>query len=138
MFQERSLLERLSKEWIGPSRTASEDIAALRSSIARNLQRIFSSRQGTAPAQMDFGVPDPTQIAAAYPDSIADMQGAIRACIEKYEPRLKDVKVSVVEDNEDILTLQYQVTGKLTTSKERVSISFDTHVDSTGHIEIHE
>ncbi len=136
MFRDRTLLERLAQAKTKPARTMVEDPNALLKSVLRNLGRILNSRQGTAPAQMDFGIPAPSEITQAFPDSVDKMQRVIRECIEKYEPRLSNVNVIYVESEHDILTLRFQVNAKVKTSNQHYPVFFDTLVDSTGHIRL--
>lgn len=138
MFQDRTLLERLGSAHGTARRTATEDIGALQRSITRHLARMLNCRQGHAAAQMDYGLPDATEIAQRMPDAITEMERAIRECIEKYEPRLRNIQVSPIEDEDDPLSLRFQITGQLAMSKDRSAVSFDTLVDSTGHIRIHD
>ena len=129
MFRERSLLERLR----GPSAhspTAVDNTGELIRSIVRNLSRILNCRQGHAPAQMDYGIPDATAILSGGADATGEMVRVLRECISKYEPRLKDVKVTAVEDEDDPSTFRFQVSAQLATSKERVPLNLDTLVNS--------
>lgn len=136
MFAERTLLERLSKPTKLGARTLSENTGELVRSILRNLVKLLNSRMGHAPAQMDYGIPEPSEVAHAFPDALGTMQRSIRTSIEKYEPRLTGVNVMHVESEEDQFTLRFQITGQLATSKERVPVCFDTLVDSTGRIKL--
>ncbi|MCC6572574.1 MAG: type VI secretion system baseplate subunit TssE [Planctomycetes bacterium] len=136
MFRDRTLLERLSQARTRPARTMTEDPNALLKSVIRNLARILNSRQGQAPAQMDFGIPAPSEITQAFPDSVDRMQRIIRRCIEKYEPRLHSVNVIYVENEDDQLTLRFQVTAKVQASQQQHSVFFDTLVNSTGHVNL--
>ncbi len=136
MFREGSLFERLMRPDPG-QRTMQEDTNALMRSILHNLQQILNTRQGSAAAQMELGILTPTEIAYNFPDSITQVQRAIRECIEKYEPRLTAVEVSYIEDSDDPLSLRFQITGKLATSKYQTMMSFDTVVDSAGQINLH-
>ena len=137
MFRDRSLLERLRNPG-EHSPTAVEDTGELIRSIIRNLHRILNCRQGHAPAQMDYGIPDATAIVSSGPDAAGEMSRVLRECIAKYEPRLKDVKVTAVEDDDDPLSLRFQISAQLATTRERIPLSLDTLVDASGQIEIHE
>jgi type VI secretion system protein len=138
MFSERSLLERLARPRTLGVRTLSENTAELVRSILRHLQRMLNSRQGHAPAQMDYGITEPSEVVHNFPEAVGRMQRAIRACIEKYEPRLNSVTVTHVEDEDDLFTLRFQITAQLATSKEKAQVSFDTLMDSGGRIQIKE
>ena len=134
-FNERTLLERLARGG-KQARTLSEDTNALIKSILRNLQKILNARQGHAPAQLDFGIPAPSEITTNFPESIPMMQKIIRDSIEKYEPRLTSVNVVHVESEDDVLSLRFQITGKLSLGQSHSPVLFDTLVDGSGHIKL--
>ncbi len=106
-------------------------------SILKNLQRLLNTRLGHAPAQMDLGMPAPSEIVQAAPDAVGLVQKNLRACIEKYEPRLSSVEITRVESDQDVLTLRFQVTGRITGARDGRSFSFETMVDPRGHIKLH-
>jgi type VI secretion system protein len=135
VFQERTLLERLRKPAQGPQ-TMHEDAGALMRSILRNMNRILNSRAGQFPAQPDYGIPSPSEIAHAYPDSVKVVQRRMRECIEKYEPRLKDVQVTQIESDEQKLALRFQIAARLATTTEQRQVKFDTVIEASGHIEM--
>ncbi|MFO0983704.1 MAG: type VI secretion system baseplate subunit TssE [Planctomycetota bacterium] len=136
MFRERTLLERLAKPRSAFRHTLSENTHEATRSILRHLQKMLNSRQGHAPAQLDYGIPDPSEVAHSFPDAINQMQRAIRICIEKYEPRLTQVSIAHIETELDVLSLRYQITGQITASTERTAITFDTVVDASGRIQV--
>jgi type VI secretion system protein len=135
-FEERTLLERLARGGKGQVRTLTEDTNAIVRSILRNLQKILNTRQGHAPAQLDFGIPAPSDITTNFPESIPMMQKIIRDSIEKYEPRLTGVNVVHVESEHDVLSLRFQITARLATAQSHAPVFFDTLVNSSGHIKL--
>lgn len=136
MPDSRSLLERLSKPKAA-SPTMVENSQELTRSIIKNLQRILNTRLGQAPAQMDLGMPAPSDIVLAAPDAVGLVQKNLRICIEKYEPRLSTLDITRVESEHDVLTLRFQVTGRIASSKDGRSISFETLVDPRGQFKLH-
>lgn len=136
MFQKRTLFERLKNPEGTTARTLEEDTTAQLGSILRNLMRILNARVGQAPAQMDFGIPSPSEIAQGYPESLATMQKTIRQCIEHYEPRLRDVQVMRIESDDLKLAVRFQVTARLATSKDGRQVSFSTLMDPSGHVNL--
>ena len=135
MASERSLLERLSRPK-GLGRSAVENTAEMTRSVLRNLQRLFNTRVGHAPAQMDLGVPCPSDITSASPNAVGIMLRTLKECIQKYEPRLKDVEIAHIVGDDDVLTLRFQVTARIVTSRTGASINFDTVVDPAGHVRL--
>lgn len=136
MFQDRTLFERLRNPAGKGSQTLQEDAVALLQSILRNLNRILNSRSGQAPAQLDFGIPSPSEVALAYPESIKTVQKIIRQCIERYEPRLTEVQVTQIESDDHRLAVRFQITARLATTAEQRQVSFDTLIDPAGRIEM--
>lgn len=136
MGDERTLLERLSNPSAGGAPTMAENTQELVRSILRNLQRILNTRTDHAAAQMDLGTPAPCEMAMLNRDGLGSVTRALRLCIEKYEPRLAGVDVTYVKGEEDVLTLRFQVTARVATSRNGATISFDTLVNSTGQIKI--
>jgi type VI secretion system protein len=136
VFQKRTLFERLSNPEGTAVYTLQEDPKALMQSILRNLARILNSRTGQAPAHMDYGIPSPSEIAQGYPESLTTMQKTIRKCIERYEPRLKDVQVLPIEGEHRSLAVRFQITARLATTKDARQVSFDTLMDPAGHVNL--
>ena len=131
-----SLFDRLNRPKGGAARTASDGTPGQIRSILKHLQRMLNSRVGHAPAQMDYGIPDPGEVAHNYSDAINQIQKSIKACVEKYEPRLTAVNVMHVVATDDILTLRFQITGQVANTKERIPVLFDTLVDPSGRIKL--
>lgn len=136
MFQKRTLFERLRSPEGTTARTLQEDTGAQMQSILRNLMRILNARSGQAPAQMDFGIPSPSDIATGYPESLNTLQKTIRQCIERYEPRLKDVQVLKIDSDDVRLAVRFHVTARLATVKDGRQVSFDTLMDPSGHVNL--
>lgn len=136
MSSERSILERLAKPGTRGLRTLNENTHEITRSVLRNLQHILNTRLGDAPAQPDLGMPSPSEITQAAPDAINLVMKNLRACIEKYEPRLSSIDIAHVEAGDEILTLRFQVTARLIVTKDGATISFDTVVNPGGHIRL--
>jgi type VI secretion system protein len=133
MSVDRTLLERLARPRDGGERSVSRGGPGLVRSVVRNLQRILNSRVGSAPAQPDLGMPAPSDIAQAAPDAVNLVMQNLRACIEKYEPRLTSVEIAHVEAGDDVLCLRFQVTGRLV---DGTTLSLDTLVNPNGRIQL--
>lgn len=136
MPRERSLLERLRDPEPGAARTIHENTGRLAESVIANLRRLLNSRQGIAPIQADYGIPDLCDVIHNFPEATAGMRKAIKAAIEKYEPRLKRVTVKHVEAPDDVFALRFEITAELVTEEERASIWIETRIDSTGEVDV--
>lgn len=136
MSRERTLLERLARPDVARDRTAREDPAEILQSVLANLQRILNSRLGHAPAQPDLGMPAPSDIVRTGPEAAEWIADTLKSCIEKYEPRLADVRVAPVEREDQGLTLHFQVNARLDAARDPLPVSFDTTVDPAGRIRV--
>jgi type VI secretion system protein len=132
---DRSILERLNRPRNTATRTATENATELRRSVLRNLANLLNTRTGSAPAQMDLGMPAPSEITHSTPNAVNLMLRNLRACIEKYEPRLRDVEITHVESPEEVLSLRFQVTARIA-NRDGVTVSFDTVVNPGGHVKV--
>ena len=111
-MQTFTLLERLAEPSRIAQRTVRSDSAAQLVSISHNLERIFNTRVGSAQAQMDLGLPPPNELIPYWPESSADLQRALETCIEKYEPRLTQVRVVPLPIDAERLELRFRITAR--------------------------
>ncbi len=134
-MREERLLERLQTWEREPTRRGKEDPRRTVDSVMRHLQRILNTKQGNVPIAEDYGVPDFSDFLNAMPRSVSDMEKTIRLAIQKYEPRLTSVRVSFIPQEEDRLSLRFQIIAKLSTES-RTQVYIETIVDSDGKISI--
>jgi type VI secretion system protein len=62
-------------------------------SILDNLNRLFNTRRGAIDHLPDYGLPDITQVYRDLPYSVEGLRQSIKAAVERYEPRLRRVRV---------------------------------------------
>ncbi len=105
-------------------------------SVLRHLQRILNTRKGHALIAEDYGIPDYTNLLHADAESVKDLERSIRQTIQKYEPRLQAVRVSLIPPDEDLLSLRFQIVARLTTDRETVPILFESVLESDGRMSI--
>jgi type VI secretion system protein len=105
MAREQTLLDRIGSlnkgKELSRSQSASEDLEALMESVRASLKRLLNARHGMCEAQPDYGLPALNDLAAGGGEHVDRVKKAIETAVQKYEPRLKRVRVSPVE-NEDI------------------------------------
>ncbi|CCP08556.1 type VI secretion system baseplate subunit TssE [Erwinia amylovora] len=93
-----SLYEILTGNFIGdlPLELISEEDQVILS-VLDQIQRIMNSRAGTLSHLPDYGLPDMTQILQGMPGTAQQLMRVLSAVLLKYEPRLKSIKVSMLE-----------------------------------------
>jgi len=134
MAREGSLLERLRSPEPDSSRTIRENTGRLADSVMDNLRRLLNSLHGNAPIRADYGIPPIVDLLHDFPDAIGGMRKAIKATIEKHEPRLRRVNVRHVESPDDPLGLHFEISAELVTEDEKATVQFSTRIDGLGHV----
>jgi type VI secretion system protein len=123
---ERTLLERLRGASSGAQRMDRD--AALRDSIRVNLERVLNSRQDLSAACPEYGLPELTAILRSLPEARSDIERAIQRCVETFEPRLTGVRVTYVDDPQQVLRAFFRITAFVVTEAGRAPVRFDTEV----------
>ncbi len=133
----RRLFERLFDRGSEGIRRGGSDLDAVIASVTESLRRILNSGRGDASTDGRYGLPDLRGLARNMPRSTNDMIDAIREAIERYEPRLKRVRVKNTTDP-DASRLHFEITAELNDdeSDERRPIKFDTRMERSGRVDI--
>ncbi|HEV2613167.1 MAG TPA: type VI secretion system baseplate subunit TssE [Gammaproteobacteria bacterium] len=64
------------------------------SSIREHLSRLLNARQGSLKHLPDYGLPDLGEIYQKIPESLQQLKQAILNLISRYEPRLRNSKIT--------------------------------------------
>jgi len=81
-------------------------------SVLDNMQRILNCRAGTLAHLPDYGLPDMTKILQGMPGTAHQLMGTLSAVLLKYEPRLKSIKVVMLEQTQ-LGELRYAIDAEL-------------------------
>ena len=135
-MQEERLLRRIRSWERDPQRRAREDPHRIIDSVREHLQKILNTRQGSAMIGEDYGLPDFVEMLRDYPDSLRDFERSIRSTIQSYEPRLTMVRVRLMTNEEDPLTLRFQVSAKLVSPDRKTAVVLESSVDQDGKVSI--
>ena len=133
---ESRLLERLKRfEKSSASGVASQSTLEVHS-IVEHLRRLLNTRVGSASIATDYGIPDLTNvIGSEFSQMVADLKQSIQQAIMKYEPRLKDVKILVESDKDNMFSLKFKAQGHIVGGDNR-PIVFETVISTDGKIDI--
>jgi type VI secretion system protein len=102
-------------------------------SIMDHLNRLFNTREGSLPHLKDYGLPDISEIYRKMPHGIEELQKAIKRTVEKYEPRLRKVKVTPRDTDPKDFKLVFILSGELA---EGGLVRFQTTFTSMGNSSI--
>lgn len=122
----RGLLHRLGQRTRPRGSDPSADVAA-------HLHSLLNTRAGSAPGCMAFGMVDFTDLIHSLPKGIPTLAASIRSTILAYEPRLKNVSVRHVPDD-DVQRLKFEITAQLADG--RTTVRFRTEVSGTGQVTV--
>lgn len=137
MSRERSILERLADPRPDAERTTRQDDTKLVSSVLQHLGKMLNTRRGNAPIAPDYGIPDLADMVHSFPESIRIMEQAIRTTIEKYEPRLANIRVKHMGMEDEIFALHFEVTAQLSSpGSNKKSVWFETKVANNGEVTV--
>ena len=146
MAREQTLLDRMAARGErGRARyqaSATEDLDALMESVRRHLARLLNARHGMCEAVPDYGLPALADLVVGSGDYVQRVQEAIKTAVEKYEPRLRRVRVSRVaddaDDKEQHRTLTFRIDAVLISQSGDHRVWYQTAVAGTGEFEVSE
>lgn len=106
-------------------------------SIVDHLRRLLNSRQGTTQINPYYGMPDFSDLRAEIPDSAEEIESMITDVINRFEPRLSQVSVRYMYQDEH-KSLHFQIYGVIESNSKTSSIYLESSVDTFGKMAIHE
>lgn len=110
-----------------------DEASALRKSIQDHLVRLLNARQGVLPHLPDYGLPDLTAAYQEMPYSINSLGDSVRDVILRYEPRLKNVKVSPYPVAKGDFVVHFQISAQLVNGEK---LRFQTYFLSGGYASV--
>ena len=140
MPREQTLLERIAAREEGPGRRfeakATEDLDALMDSVGTHLVRLLNARQGMSEAQLDYGLPALTDLTVGVDDYVQKVREAIQVAIEKYEPRLRRARVTLIADEDDQRSLAFRVDAVLVSRTGEHRVWYETSLEGDGQFDV--
>jgi type VI secretion system protein len=132
------LLERIRRAEDDPEHRGAPDPARVVGSILHHLRKLLNTRQGNVLIAGDYGIPDFTDLATTFtPESLGELGGAIARVIEKYEPRLAQLRVTPEPEGLELLELHFRIRATLTMNDGRkVPVAFRTVVAPDGKVAV--
>ncbi|MBI4716422.1 MAG: type VI secretion system baseplate subunit TssE [Planctomycetes bacterium] len=141
MPRERTLLERIARREGGETRrdgSTAEDLNALMDSVRNNITHVLNSRQGMSECVPDYGLPAMSDMVAGHEDYVRQVQDAVRLAVEKYEPRLRRVRVSRLSDEEHAHTLAFRIDAVLPSRSGEHRVWYQTEITGAGQFFVYD
>ncbi len=142
MRREETFLERIAD--MGGRRlgryqpTTAEDIESLMESVRQHLAALLNARHGMSEALPDYGLPSLVDLVAGTGDHVRGIQEAIQTTIEKYEPRLRRVRVTHESESEQGSAQKpiFRIEGILVGRSGEHRVWYRTEVGRTGEFAV--
>ena len=103
------LLERLSQETTRPPEEPTGGLLSIR----RHLELLLNCRLDSCRSAPDLGISDFNASHLAAHDLHEQIAEAIRGCLQRYEPRLQQTRVSPSANTEEPLQLAFHIAGEI-------------------------
>jgi len=144
----RSVLDRLAHSGEPEPRNWHESVRALKNAVLRDIEWLLNTRRIIDPAGeelpelyqsvFNYGLPDLTSLSTDSATARKQLLRHVEACIEQFEPRLSDVRVSeAVIEGEGGRRVHFMVEGLLRLHPDPEPISFDTVLETgTGSFSV--
>ena len=131
------LLERVLEDGTAAGRRRAADPDAVLASIIESLRRILNSGCGDASIDGRYGLPDLRGLVRAMPQSADGMKEAIKEAVERYEPRLKRVRVKRIDDP-DSHRVHFEIVAELNDEEDADArhLKFNTRLERNGRLEV--
>lgn len=110
----------------------------LENDITEHLVDILNTRMGSARTIPDYGLMEVSEVIHDFPDAIAMIQRSLKACIQIYEPRLKNVQVRHVKgESLAQMVLEFEITGQFQLPDgRRQSLRVGASLDGSGNVRL--
>lgn len=102
-------------------------------SIISNLDRLMNTRRGALSHLTEYGLPDISDVYRDMPGSINELQQAIAAAVETYEPRLQHVRVEHQATDRYSMQLVFLLTAETLTG-ERIRFKTTFSSEEEAHV----
>jgi type VI secretion system protein len=130
-----TLLTRIRRPELAAARRQVSD-QEVRDSVLDHLRLMCTTRLGTMITSPTFGVPDLSEIAHAFPDAITVLTKALKQSIADHEPRLKNVVIRHVPNEDAVLTLRFEISGTVMNGDQKASVKFETTIDDKRAVRV--
>lgn len=135
MFDER-LLERIRNLESNPDTRVERSLTRKINSIINYLQNLLNTHQGNVLIADDYGIPDITN---SHGEGITELtrriENTLQQTILKYEPRLKNVRVELLSEKEDVLNMRFKLEAVLVHDN-TTPVILETVVSADGKVDI--
>lgn len=100
--------------------------------VRTHLALLLNTRRGSVKDLPDYGLPDMSSFFSEYPTSLADLRSVVEQLVKKYEPRLLDPRVRLIESDTREFRASFLITGEIEVDQQRSRVQYRTTISSSG------
>jgi type VI secretion system protein len=135
--QDLTLLERVYAMEKGEKNLGTHDNARLYRSLIRHLRALLNTRRGSVPIAPDYGIADMTDLGSSFTEESAeDLKTDLERLVERFEPRLHDVKAQYTPMPDMPLAAVFSLDASIRTESGVMPLRFQTILDAAGTVRI--
>lgn len=137
----QSILERLSSDIEWPT-TRTQSLRLLRESLKRDMEWLLNTRRSVIEGMehfelanrsvLQFGLIDASALSTSSSLDQQRLQAAVQRCIQEFEPRLQNIRISLEPDEQKRRQLRFHIEGEIRLDPMPEEIAFDTVLDLTS------
>lgn len=137
----QSIVERLNSNVEWPS-TRAQSLRLLRESMKRDLEWLLNTRRPVIAGMenfplanrsvMQFGLIDTSSLSINSSNDQRRLQLAVQQCLDDFEPRLQNTRVTIEPDDQKRRQLRFHIEGEIRLDPAPEEIMFDTVLDLTS------
>jgi type VI secretion system protein len=100
--------------------------------VRTHLALLLNTRRGAVSSLPDYGLPDVTSFYSDYPSSLSELRVLVEKLIKKYEPRLLNTRVRLMETDAREFRAVFLISGEIELEQDRVRVQYRTTISSSG------
>ena len=124
-----SFFQRLGADIDQPT-SGVESIEYVIASIKCNISGLLNTRVGESQSCPELGLFDFNDASSGSLDLGNKIKADIKACIERFEPRLSQIDISVLHDNTCPFSLRFYIDGNINVKSVNEKVEIDLFLDS--------
>ncbi|MBV7298321.1 type VI secretion system baseplate subunit TssE [Enterovibrio paralichthyis] len=125
-----SFFERLDAGAATRTVTQAPDVEDVLFSLKKNVSNLLNARIGESLSAPDLGLVDFNDASLSAHDLALQIRLTIRRCLEKYEPRIKQMEIQVLPDIRSPLNLRFQIVAAVNLGALHKNVQIDLLLDS--------
>lgn len=101
--------------------------------VRTHLGLLLNTRRGSLQNLPDYGLPDVSSFYSEYPASLSELRIIVEKLIKKFEPRLHNAHVRLLESDQLEFRASFLITGEIVDEDRQTQVQYRTTISSNGY-----